>query len=80
MTLEKWKELIDEKEYKKVYNFCTKIENRKVMQLQLAKILFRQGKLERTLKICDPFSDNKLEILSSKSVLDNEVLKKWFHF
>lgn len=80
MTLEKWKKLIDEKEYKKVYNFCTKIENRKVMQLQLAKILFRQGKLERTLKICDPFSDNKLEILSSKSVLDNEALKKWFHF
>lgn len=80
MTLEKWKKLIDEKEYKKVYNFCTKIENRKVMQLQLAKTLFRQGKLERTLKICDQFSDNKLEILSSKSVSDNEALKKWVHF
>lgn len=80
MTLEKWKKLIDEKEYKKVYNFCTKGENRKVMQLQLAKILFRQGKLERTFKICDQFSDNKLEILSSKSVSDNEALKKWFHF
>lgn len=50
------------------------------MQLQLAKILFRQGKLEITLKICDQFSDNKLEILSSKSVSDNEALKKWFPF
>lgn len=53
MKLEKWKKLIDEKEYKKVYNFCTKVENRKVMQLQLAKMLFRQGKLKRTLKNCD---------------------------
>lgn len=43
-------------------------------------MLFRQGKFERTLKTCDPFLDDKLEILSSKSVSDNEALKKWFHF